>query len=107
MSPDEWNICGAGDGDRTHNLARRLLIGLWNEADDQGVFEWKPVSGSVDVEADHVARWLASRQATDILRRQFGKPQLNFLGVTGDVRRDDDVWHRQKRIVRRCVADLA
>jgi hypothetical protein len=25
-------------------LARLLLIGLWNEADDQGVFEWKPVS---------------------------------------------------------------
>lgn len=25
-------------------LARLLLIGLWTEADDQGVFEWKPVT---------------------------------------------------------------
>jgi hypothetical protein len=25
-------------------LARLLLIGLWTEADDQGVFEWKPIT---------------------------------------------------------------
>lgn len=25
-------------------LARLLLIGLWTEADDQGVFEWKPIA---------------------------------------------------------------
>lgn len=25
-------------------LARLLFMGLWNEADDQGVFEWKPVT---------------------------------------------------------------
>jgi hypothetical protein len=61
--------------------ARMLLIGIWTEADDHGVFEWKPVSLKMRIfPADHaeVTILLAELETHDLVKRftcdtrQFG-----------------------------------
>lgn len=52
--------------------ARMLWIGLWCEADDQGVFEWKPLSLKMKlapVDALDVAALLEELRACELVRR--------------------------------------
>lgn len=74
-------------------LARLLFMGLWNEADDQGVFEWKPITlkmrllaaDSADVPAllaemasvGMIRRFEASEKAYGAIRnfRRFQRPE--------------------------------
>lgn len=53
-------------------LARLLVLGLWTEADDQGVFEWKPVTLKMrllPVDGADVTALLAEIEAQNICRR--------------------------------------
>lgn len=53
--------------------ARLLVIGLWTEADDKGVFEWKPLSLKMRIfpadafDIDMMAGWLAELSAANIV----------------------------------------
>ncbi len=55
--------------------ARLLVIGLWTEADDKGVFEWKPLSLKMRIfpadafDIDMMSGWLAELSAANIVRR--------------------------------------
>jgi len=52
-------------------MARLLVIGLWTEADDHGVFEWKPVSLKMrlfPVDAVDLAALLAELASQDVIR---------------------------------------
>lgn len=62
-------------------LARLLHIGLWTEADDQGLFEWKPITIKMrllPVDNADVSTLLAELEAANMIRRyehdgrQFG-----------------------------------
>ncbi len=53
-------------------FARLLIIGLWNESDDQGVFEWKPLQIKMKLfaaDATDVAPLLAELLEGDVCRR--------------------------------------
>lgn len=53
-------------------LARLLLLGLWTEADDQGVFEWKPVTLKMrllPVDSADVPALLSEMEQQNIVRR--------------------------------------
>lgn len=54
--------------------ARVLLIGIWTESDDQGVFEWKPISLKMRIfpvdDAD-IPSLLAEMEAANVVRK-FG-----------------------------------
>lgn len=53
-------------------LARLLVIGLWTEADDQGVFEWKPVTLKMrilPVDNADVPAILAELETANLIRR--------------------------------------
>lgn len=58
--------------------ARVLLLGLWTEADDQGVFDWKPITLKMrimPVDSVNVPDLLFELEAHDVIRRfsQDGK----------------------------------
>lgn len=101
--------------------ARLLFIGLGVEADDKGIFEWKPLTIKMRIfPADHVMveELLAELENVGAVRqyqldgrkygairnfRKFQKPKtpndiypatpeiLAFVGLTSETRRDDDV----------------
>lgn len=54
------------------HAAWRLAIGIWNECDDQGAFEWKPVTLKMRIlpaSNDNVAALLAELEAGNIVRK--------------------------------------
>jgi hypothetical protein len=58
--------------------ARVLLLGLWTEADDQGIFDWKPITLKMrilPVDSVDVAALLAELERADVIRKfqQDGK----------------------------------
>lgn len=53
-------------------LARLLVIGIWTECDDQGAFEWKPVTLKMrllPVDNADVSALLAECEAANVVRR--------------------------------------
>lgn len=55
--------------------ARLLLIGLWSECDDRGVFEWKPLQIKMrlcagdDVSVAEIGEWLAELTASEVAKK--------------------------------------
>lgn len=73
FTDEAWVSCGP--------LARILYIGLWTDADDQGVFEWKPLQIKMRLlpgDAGEVPAMLAEMEAVGLIRqyeiggRRFG-----------------------------------
>ena len=63
--------------------ARVLLLGIWTEADDQGVFDWKPVTLKMrimPVDNVDVAALLAELQESDVIRK-FDQDGRDFGAV--------------------------
>jgi hypothetical protein len=53
-------------------MARLLVIGIWTESDDQGVFEWKPITLKMRLlpaDTADVPQLLAELEAADLVRR--------------------------------------
>jgi hypothetical protein len=63
--------------------ARVLLLGLWTEADDQGVFDWKPITLKMrimPVDNVDVPALLLELEGADVIRR-FSQGDKNFGAV--------------------------
>lgn len=72
--------------------ARVLLFGLWTEADDQGVFDWKPVTIKMRIlPADNVdvPELLAELERANVIRRfeQDEKPYGAILNFSKTIKR--------------------
>lgn len=75
-------------------LARILVLGLWTEADDKGVFEWKPVQLKVrilPVDAADAAALLDELAAVDLIRR------FEVAGKAYGAVRNFRRWQRPKK----------
>lgn len=70
------------------HAARLLLIGIWNQSDDKGAFEWKPVQLKMRVfPADNVdvVTLLTELEAADLVR-QYTVDQRSYGAVRNFVR---------------------
>ena len=98
FTDEAWVSCSA--------MARILVIGLWTEADDQGVFEWKPIQLKMRIlpaDAADVSALLNEIEANGLIKRfvvdgktlgairnfrRFQRPKTpsNTFDLTGEMR---------------------